>query len=737
MRYGHIASSIAKVLLFGIAGSGKTSATAILMGKDPPSIRTSTPLMTRPVQVLTILIREITKWEKKTPEEVLRIVAEIICSRELPSEIQELAQTDSKSRETSSKLQKTHLSKPPRPKKVQPQEGQPLLPTQPLQETYYQPKSPQSKQVHPKEVQAPKPKSEFDLALESVMKEDDFVSIVQDCNKPSKRILEQRWLYIIDSGGQPEFHDMLSIFVQKATVCIFVCRMHDKLDDYPPVELYKDGSSVGLTQKPRLTNGQLFERFMCTMLSFKNKDLSPSILLFKNENPPHILVLATHRDLVQGGELPKPLEDGLMAIALPQLKKQLIYCDTKQDKFIFTMNAKQPEDRDRETANQIRKVVTEGCPWDKVNIPIRWYDLDHQSRMIANHLNREVLSREEYGKIAKELDIDKDSCEGALEFFNSLNTIFYFPKALPDVVFLEPQIPLNLLNELVTKKYQADQHATTFNPSECHFREFAQVTEELLKEFKEHYHPPLFTSMELTILFEKLLIFGKLGEGKWFVPSILLSLKEEELEKHREKESKKEALVITFPEGVPQNGIFCSTVSFLLSTYNSSPSPWRVLKDSYDKPKCLNRNIISFTVQGISGKVTLIEECKHFEIYVNTSIDKECLWKLVYKAVFNGLKKAAETHHYTYTDNNGPQPAIICPEQHHPAPHPAAIDYKEGTWRWICTKSELDGHVPSGNIPWLTCMCMCLYVSVCASMHVVCVCKYACGCIAGLGLGIV
>ena len=724
MRYGHIASSIAKVLLFGIAGSGKTSATAILMGKDPPSIRTSTPLMTRPVQVLTILIKELTKWEEKTPEEVLRIVAEIIRSRELPSEIQELAQTDSKSRETSSnlretssnlretssKLQRTHLSKPPRPKQVQPQEGQPLLPTQPLQETCSQPKSPQSKQVHPKEGQAPKPKSQFDLALESVMKEDDLLSLVQHCNPPSEPILEQKWLYIIDSGGQPEFHDMLSIFMQKATACIFVCRMHDELDDYPPVDLYKDDSPIGATHKSRLTNRQLFQRFMCTMQSFnfiKNEDHSPIIL----RSPPSILLLATHRDLVKGGELPTSLEDGLKTIVLPQFREQLIYCDAQLEKFIFTMNAKNPKDRDRKTADEIRKVIEENCPREEVDIPIRWYNLDHQSRRISDRLNRKVLSREEYGKIAKELHINKDSCEGALEFFNSLNTIFYLPKVLPDVVFLEPQILLNLLNELVAKKYRADKHATKPKKSDIQFQDVAQVTEELLNEFEGHYHPPLFTAMKLAKLFEKLFIFGKLGGGKWFVPSILPSLKEEEVKQYckseegKHCESEKGALVIHFPDGGHQNGLFCSTASFLLSSDNTSPGPWKVLKDLYGQPKCLNRNIISFTVGDIPGKVTLIEELKHFEVHVNT----RRLWKLVYKAVFNGLKTAAETHHYTYTDNNSPQPAIICPEQHHPAPHPAAIDCKEGMWRWRCTISEEFGdEFPSANIPWLTCMCVCM-----------------------------
>jgi len=675
MRYGHIETSIAKVLLFGIAGSGKTSTTAILMGEDPPSVRTSTPLMARPVQVHTVLIEGLTRWEKKTREEVLRIVGEIILSRELSSEIQEFQQTASQ------------------PKRVKPNKGQPLLPTQPLQETYYQPKFPQPKQVPPKEGQPPKPKSEFDLALESVMKEDDFLSIVQHCDQPSKPILEQSWLYIIDSGGQPEFHDMISIFVQRRTACIFVFRMHDKLDDYPPVDFYKDGSSIGPTQKSRLTNRQLFQRFMCTMRSIiKNKDNSKSL--------PSILLLATHRDLVEGGELPTSLVDGLKEIVLPQFKEQLIYYGTQLDKFIFTMNAKNPEDRDRKTADEIRREITEKCCGERVKIPIRWYNLDHQSRRISNHLKRKVLSREEYRKIAEELYIDEDSCEGALEFFNSLNTIFYLPKVLPGVVFLKPQILLNLLNELVAKKYRADQHAIKPKKFDFQFQDVAQVTEQLLNEFKEHYLPPLFTSKELAKLFEKLLIFGKLGEEKWFVPSILPSLKEEEVEDYRV--SKEKALLVHFQDGGPQTGIFCSTVSFLLSADNTSPHPWKVSKDHFGKPTCLKRNIIAFTVGGFPGKVILIEEWTHFEIHLNTRPACEGdLWKLVYKAVFKGLENAAETHHYSNSDNV-PCAAIRCPEQchdHPSTPHPATIDL-EGNW--MCTKStEWFDQIPTKTIPWL------------------------------------
>ena len=451
LRYGFILTSIAKILLFGNAGSGKTSVTAVMTGDPPPQIRSSTPLMVRPVQVITVRIEELMEWKKKKPEEVQRIIAEIIRSRE---------------------LQETVL----------PNDEQ----AQTLIEELQFPTLPQS---------SLKGNSEFDSLLESVASKDGFLSMVINSSPPPHPVLEQKWLYIIDSGGQPEFHNMLSIFVQKATTCIYVFKIHEELDHHPLIDFFDDtGRSVSLPRYSRLTNRQIFQQFMHTMRSFSSE---------KNGDPPRIVLLATHRDLVKESTLPKILEERhkqLKAIVMPQFKKQLIYLDEKFEKFIFTMNAKQPEERDIHTANELRKVITGKSPWEKVKIPLRWHILDYRSRKISEGLKRKVLSREEYEKIAETLNMNKSSCDGALNFFNSLNTIFYFPKALPELVFLDPQILLNKLSELVVNRYQKNQDCKSDQsgcvqakmPKEHHFQfhDFAEVTDELLQEFAEDYYPP-------------------------------------------------------------------------------------------------------------------------------------------------------------------------------------------------------------------------------------------------------
>ena len=54
MKLGHLVLDLDKLLLFGTAGSGKTCSLAALLGVDPPTIRRSTPLMKRPIEVVFI-----------------------------------------------------------------------------------------------------------------------------------------------------------------------------------------------------------------------------------------------------------------------------------------------------------------------------------------------------------------------------------------------------------------------------------------------------------------------------------------------------------------------------------------------------------------------------------------------------------------------------------------------------------------------------------------------------------
>lgn len=74
------------------------------------------------------------------------------------------------------------------------------------------------------------------------------------------------------------------------------------------------------------------------------------------------------------------------------------------------------------------------------------------------------------------------------------------------------------------------------------------------------------------------------------------------------------------------------------------------------------------------------------------------LWQHVQSAVFSGINSVCETLGYSYTSDNKPRPAIICPVAHTDTPHTAFI--KNG--KWNCTSddrvfgklTDLDTQVP-------------------------------------------
>ena len=318
--------------------------------------------------------------------------------------------------------------------------------------------------------------------------------------------------------------------------------------------------------------------------------------------------------------------------------------------------------------------------------------------------------------------------------------MFYFRDILPDIIFIDPQVILDKVSELVEFMFELrepdDQDepstdtprtpksngswqpstspntapgASTTAPEKLHvllkeltpipekqscsylldtdllppgwqrFNEFGQVTKSFLEDerFSSHYHAGIFTANDTIHLLEELLVFAKLstddGPDTWFMPSVLKQVAAVEMAKVCESSG---SLVVDFPDGGPQNGIFCSLMSHVLSPQNTHPCPWKLCL-AFNKPTCLYRDCIEFQVSDYAGSVTLIDHYEYFEVHVSTAEEeKQELWQHVRNALFIGIEAVCETLGYS---NNKPRPAIICPRAHSDKSHPAYI--KNELWK--------------------------------------------------------
>ena len=220
-------------------------------------------------------------------------------------------------------------------------------------------------------------------------------------------------------------------------------------------------------------------------------------------------------------------------------------------------------------------------------------------------------------------------------------------------------------------------------PGWYEFNKFGHITKPFLndKRFSSHYHTGIFTSDDLIHLLKELLVFAKLSTDEapdtWFMLSVLRQVP---AEKTREVCVSAGPLVVDFPDGGPQNGIFCSLMSHVLSPQNRHPHPWKLCLSS-NEPTCLYRNCIQFHIPEY-GSVTLMDRYQYFEVHVSTSEEEmQELWQNVQNAIFSGTESVCGVLGYS---NYKPRPAIICPTAHTDKAHAAYI--KNG--KWNCTSDD-------------------------------------------------
>ena len=103
--------------------------------------------------------------------------------------------------------------------------------------------------------------------------------------KGGTRIETGTWIHFIDSGGQPEFHDLLPLFIHDTSVVIFVFKLSERLDQKPIVEYYGSEGSLGEKYVSYLTHKEILEH-------------SLKVLKVRQGTCPTILVIGTHEDVV-------------------------------------------------------------------------------------------------------------------------------------------------------------------------------------------------------------------------------------------------------------------------------------------------------------------------------------------------------------------------------------------------------------------------------------------------------
>ena len=676
MKDGHVILRNINLLLMGAAGSGKSATKDLLLGNPPSKVRNSTPCRdriahVRPVTNLHFKSSE-SKWEEVSENYLIKMLAKAIqhlpqSSRDkLPIDLQtRLKELTSTSAANSTPLSQESVS--------------------PVQQAI---------------------KDVVTLVVEAVVStpSQQEVSI---SSTESKELFGTKTMRVTDNGGQPQFHDVAPLFIRHASAGLFVSRLTDNFADYPHDDLYKDGKSVGPSSQSHLSYLETDMSLLRSFLSCKRDGYTPRPIF-----------VGTFLDEIKDQKVIDEKNQVLLDALPPELKQEVIYSNLPLKHVIFTVNACSRDKNTQEVAKEIRKAV-ENSPTFDLKVPLWWFILELALQKLCNIMKRGILSKSECIALAQQLGFDPSALDAALDYFNGMCIVHYYPHILPDTVFVDPQVPLDKVSELtqhavslrdVLHQRKRPHSASAKAAKWLKFRDQGIVTIDMLKskEFQKHYEDGLFTPADMIAIMMELLIIAPItipllgqidcsfSQVEFLMPSLLRSVPPSELEHHRVFTSSADPLLIRFVSGCIRCGVFCCLVVFLMKKCG-----WKVCLPS-GEPIFLARNCVKFGLPNSPGSVTLIDSFSYVEAHIK-ALPKVCqkMCSVVRQSILDGIDAASNALHY---DNDKPVISIFCPhegetlasERHY------AVVYID-SMLWCCSKNiDLGGDLKPSDAIWLS-----------------------------------
>ena len=455
--------------------------------------------------------------------------------------------------------------------------------------------------------------------------------------------LTSKWIHFIDSGGQPEFHDLLPAFVPDTSVVLFVFNLSEGLDEKPEIEYYDSNSPIGKPYKSYLTHREILEHCL-------------GVFRAQGEKVPHIMLIGTHNDhhniKLQVTDLHKFLKTCQQGIHVVWFRGQPIaMLDCLSDK-----------DEDKTMVEEIRQQILNVIEdIDSEDTPMAWFGLELALKKASQSTNpKGILSLEQCKKEADRLNYFKTHSgqfDAALQHLVKHNIFLYYPSVLPDVVFCDPQLLLDMVTQIMRHHYKLKHEKKGVNTTMAPLMD-GNISADILKSI------PLQCSDENGIFpFEsllKLLTYLKIispiqkSHVMYLMPA-LLPIANNPAAEIPYKEKCVSPLCISFDGGCAPNGVFCSLVTTLLQSEN-----WKLCMTER-KPHCCFRNCVTFVYQEVAI-ITLVDFFTHFSIYLyipthpNTGkIFPHIIRNVVHQSI-HAVSNRLQYSHLKFQD------AIPCPE---------------------------------------------------------------------------
>ena len=487
-----------------------------------------------------------------------------------------------------------------------------------------------------------------------------------------KELLMSHSIRLVDSGGQPQFHDIVSIFIPELSGLISVFKLNEYLGIHGEVAFYEEGMLTNDPYESHYTNEQVIRHDLQVIQSEATR--------CGIEEMPNLAFVGTFLDLKDScPESPDEKDERLHAIIteiLPEnMQQSVITSGGSLKQITFRINARNPSKEDFEKVDQLKQSLMDLSRAKSRNLPLKWHGYDVALHMLMEELKRYALSRKECDFVGHKLGFDLPSLNAALDYLRQLNIIAYYD-VLPNVVFGSSQVILDKITELVHYSLKLKKGKRALNGAQRKFVQQGIVSLQFLHSphVNEHYIPELFQPEDLLKVLISQLVVSAVGPKEFIMPCVL-EVSSIYPSPPITDGNVRSSFILHFSKKSPMFGVYCCTISSLLSD-----AGWKLLTEGGEVVQ-VARNSFTFEVpMGLPGKLTFLDPISSYlEVILElpASVAAEhavTLCPKVRDVFFASIMKAMETLHY---DVQVPEVSYLCPEQSSRCsvmPHPAIVD---------------------------------------------------------------
>ena len=427
---------------------------------------------------------------------------------------------------------------------------------------------------------------------------EELQSLIASCEDVA---LYQKWMYVVDSGGQPQFHNVFQAFVNNTSILLLVFSLAEELSVFNTYRFQdSDGHDISTSAGSSAARVSDILKSIASTLNSTDAEEERKIKLF---------FVGTFKDLYE--KKPRGFES-------IEEKEQLL-CEMFDrsniqgtsscinTSVIFPVDGLQAErgEFDDEMVCDIRQQILDCFKEIKEKpIPLKWFFFHLKLDAKAASLKRKVLTYRECMSIAKAVQIEGVDVHVALEFLDECSLLLFYREL--DLVFTDPQVLLNVFSALIiafnTGKISGSMEVLEdFKKaivSSSIFSKLLQISSE---------EKDILTCEKLLKIFQRLLIVAEIDEDKYFIPALLPSENKEDIRNESlSVESSMVPLLFLFSDKCTPSGLFCAVVVKLLA------KGWTV--DLKEKVYC---NTVSLIYKKIKPNlaICLTDSFKYFEVY--------------------------------------------------------------------------------------------------------------------------